>query len=136
MPGATQIHHFIDRLFIAFSIPICVLTIKRLIRTTVPRSRLLLRYIVSLRHCLLYLRSTGSSVSLDPEENRLNASEGTVRGLFVALPVGQLVSGPDLLRLADSEPVLVAFLDFFQRKTADFEVEEVDKDETELLLEQ
>jgi hypothetical protein len=136
MPGATQIRHFFDRLFIAFSILICMLTIKQLIRTTVSRSRLLLRYNISLRRYFLIPRSTGSSVSLDPEGNRLNALEWTVGGLFVALLVGQLVSGPDLLGLADPESVLVAFLDFFQRKTADFEVEEVDKDETELLLDQ
>lgn len=57
-----------------------------------------------------------------------------MRGLFVALLVGQLVSGPDLLGLANPESVLVTLLYLLQRQTADLEVEEIDKDEAELSL--
>jgi hypothetical protein len=64
----------------------------------------------------------------------LDVSKGTVRGLFVALLVGQLVSGPDLLGLANPESVLVTLLYLLQRQTADLEVEEIDKDEAELSL--
>ena len=64
----------------------------------------------------------------------MDVSKGTVRGLFVALLVGQLVSGPDLLGLANPESVLVTLLYLLQRQTADLEVEEIDKDEAELSL--
>jgi hypothetical protein len=64
----------------------------------------------------------------------LDVSKGAVRGLFVALLVGQLVSGPDLLGLANPESVLVTLLYLLQRQTADLEVEEIDKDEAELSL--
>jgi hypothetical protein len=64
----------------------------------------------------------------------LDVSKGTVRGLFVALLVGQPVSGPDLLGLANPESVLVTLLYLLQRQTADLEVEEIDKDEAELSL--
>lgn len=55
-----------------------------------------------------------------------------VGGLFGARLESQLVGGSDLLGSADTESVLVAVLNFFQRESRDFEVEKVDKDETEL----